>query len=191
MLEKHKRGFLVIGGLLLVLVITGSLFASAFLTDQLVLRLENVPVSVPPLSPTIVLTETKEVPVVQVVTVVTKEVLIVKPLQDFASYEELEAWLKTNGGIVLVADDNGIISLTTVDEWNDCDDQARRLQEKAEKDGYRLSVQIVDTGYLCGVEVSTPAHMGNLAIIGNLVYFVDVTQGNAIIKVCELDGGDI
>lgn len=143
---------------------------------------------IPPLgSPTVVLTETKEIPVVQVV---TKELPIIQSLRDFASYEGLRGWLEVNGGIVLVADDNGIISLTTVNEQNDCDDQARRLQEKAEKDGYRLSVQIVDTGYLCGVEVSPPLHMGNLAIIGNIVYFVDVTQGNKIIKVGELDGGD-
>jgi len=183
-----KKWFRVLTIILVGVVLPATLFMFSFFGVGIAVKSNKDMVSILPFSPTIVLAETKEVSTVQVV---IKEVLIVQPLRDFTSYEELKLWLEVNGGIVLVADDNGIISLTTISEQNDCDDQARRLQEKAEKDGYRLSVQIVDTGYLCSVKVSPPAHMGNLAIIGNLVYFVDVTQGNMIIKVCELDGGDI
>jgi len=186
-----EKWFKILAFILVIVIIPATLFMISFFRVGVAIKSNKDMVSIPPLSPTVILTETKEVPVVRVVQVVTKEVLIVQPLRDFASYEELKAWLEANGGIVLVADADGIISLTTISEQNDCDDQARRLQEKAEKDGYRLSVQIVDTGYLCGVEVSPPAHMGNLALIGNLVYFVDVTQGNMIIKVGELDGEDI
>jgi len=183
--KQLKRKWLRILILILVgVIIPATLFTVSFLGVNSMASKDTV--SVLPFSPTVALMETKEVPTVQVVTI--KGVPIVQPLRDFASYEELRMWLEVNGGIVLVADSNGLISLTTIDEQNDCDDQARRLQEKAEKDGYRLSVQIVNTGYLCGVEVSPLAHMGNLAIIGNSVYFVDVTRGNMIIKVCELDG---
>lgn len=41
MFKKHRRGILVLGGLLLTLVITGSLFAYAFLTAQATLGLEK------------------------------------------------------------------------------------------------------------------------------------------------------
>ena len=180
-----KKWFRILTLILVGVILPATLFVISFF--GVTAKSSKDMVSIPPLSPTVVLIETKEIPVVEVV---TKEVSIVQPLRDFMGYEELKGWLEVNGGIVLIADDNGIISLTTVNEQNDCDNQARRLQEKAEKDGYRLSVQIVDTGYLCGVEVSPPAHMGNLAVIGNLVYFVDVTQGNMIVEVCELDGKD-
>lgn len=43
MFKKHRRGILVLGGLLLTLVITGSLFAYALLTDQATLELEKEP----------------------------------------------------------------------------------------------------------------------------------------------------
>jgi len=178
-----KKWLKILTFILVVVVLPATLFTVSFCGVNS--KASKDTVSILPFSPTVVLTETKEEPSVQVM---IKEVPVVQPLRDFVSYEELEAWLEVNGGIVLVADSNGIISLTTIGEHNDCDDQARRLQEKAGKDGYRLSVQIVDTGCLCGVEVSPAAHMGNLAIIGNLVYFVDVTQDNLIIKVCELDG---
>lgn len=43
MFKKHKKGVLILGGLLLTLVITSSLFAYAFLTDQTTLGLEKEP----------------------------------------------------------------------------------------------------------------------------------------------------
>lgn len=57
----------------------------------------------------------------------------------------------------------------------DCDDYAARLQLEAYKDGYIMSVQLVQDGKLFGKNISnyTEAHMGNLVMVGNDIYFVE------------------
>lgn len=73
----------------------------------------------------------------------------------------------------------------------DCDDYATRLQRKAMQEGYKLSVQLIEDGKLLEVDVSSQPdiHMGNLAIIGNSIYYVEPLPGDnfTVIKVCNRD----
>lgn len=126
----------------------------------------------------------KSEPIVQ--TVSTKEIIEVptyKPLRDFESLEVLQSWLNENGGFIYVLNSEGTITLGKVDDNNDCDDQARRLQEKAFADGYNLSLHLVDKdGYLMNKKVTEGKlpHMANLAIIRNDIYYVDGVDKEAI-----------
>ena len=99
-----------------------------------------------------------------------------EPLRNFESLEVLQSWLNVNGGVVYVIPMNGVVDFSNPDDSNDCDDQAKRLQDKAINDGYNLSLQVVDSdGFLMGKQVNKGGlpHMGNLAIIGNNIYYVD------------------
>jgi hypothetical protein len=111
------------------------------------------------------------------------EVPTYQSLRDFESFEILQAWLDKNGGFVYVIPDSGTVTFGEADDNNDCDDQARRLQEKAFKDGYNLSLHLIDKdGYLMGKKVTDGKlpHMGNLAVIGNDIYYVDGIGKEAI-----------
>jgi len=72
----------------------------------------------------------------------------------------------------------------------DCDDYAERLQTEAYKDGYLLSSQLVTGGMLNGKNVSnfTEVHMGNLAMVGNAIYFIEPQpEYFRVIFVCNRD----
>jgi FtsZ-binding cell division protein ZapB len=72
----------------------------------------------------------------------------------------------------------------------DCDDYASRLQLEAFKDGYLLSVQLIKNGLLYDKNVSNyvEAHMGNLAMVGNEIYFIEPQPDFfRIVFVCNRD----
>jgi hypothetical protein len=76
------------------------------------------------------------------------------------------------------------------DQVADCDDYASRLQLEAYKDGYFLSVQLIENGMLNGKNVSNylQLHMGNLAMIGNEIYFIEPQPDYfRIVFVCNRD----
>ena len=104
----------------------------------------------------------REVPV-EVVKVVEKPIIITQnvteyvELRDFASLDELYAWLDS------VSWDD--VLNRPLPPAFDCDDLAQILQKKAEQDGYRMNIEVcVLFGKL---------HMRNLVIIGNCVYEIE------------------
>lgn len=114
------------------------------------------------------------------------------PLREFASVAELRAWCERNLAVILTVGQDGTVDLLepTPNSGSDCDDYAERLQRLAISDGYLMSVQLVQGGCLFGVEVTPEkgCHMGNLAIAGNGVYFIEPQPGMfRIVKVCDRD----
>ena len=116
----------------------------------------------------------KEVPIVEkqieyrdVVREVVKEVTVEKPreLKEFSSKEDLESWLAEDDTettvFFFVVDDGTEVSS---DEY-DCDDFALTLQRRANKDGFLMSVTII--------QKNNQPHMINLATIGNDVYYIE------------------
>ena len=72
----------------------------------------------------------------------------------------------------------------------DCDDYAQRLQREAYKDSYFLSIQVVADGKLFDKVVSDDKrlHMGNLVMIDNGIYYVNLQPGDfRIIRICNRD----
>jgi hypothetical protein len=115
-----------------------------------------------------------------------KEVTVDKPVvvnnawREFESPAVLMSWTKDH--------------LTTLwisgNQVADCDDYASRLQLEALKDGYILSVQLVLNGMVNGKNVSNylGSHMGNLAMIGNEIYFIEPQpEYFRIVYVCDRD----
>ncbi len=115
-----------------------------------------------------------------------KEVEVDKPVyvnnnwREFDSSAVLMAWAEEH--------------LTTLwivgNQAADCDDYASRLQLEAFKDGYILSVQLVENGRLSGKNVSNflELHMGNLAMIGNTIYFIEPQPKYfRVVYVCDRD----
>lgn len=90
--------------------------------------------------------------------------------REFSSIEDLQAWLQKQP-LLLIADSTGYISLTDT-----CTYAADALQRKALTEGYLMSVQLVQDGYLLGqkvVENKQGSHMGNLVIIGRNIYYIE------------------
>ena len=86
--------------------------------------------------------------------VVTKYVEVPGELKYFESVGELDAWLDT-------------IPFYMASFANcDCDDFARWMQEDAERDGYRISTEMV-------IKSGSIKHMLNSAIIGNKFYLIE------------------
>ncbi len=109
----------------------------------------------------------KQIEYRDVVREVVKEVTVEKQIEqkEFSSKEELEEWLaeddtKTTVYFFVKADGTEGSS----DEY-DCDDYALALQRRASKDGYLMSVTIIDK--------NDQPHMINLATIGNDVYYIE------------------
>ncbi len=102
---------------------------------------------------------------------IVKEVQVDNPVyvnnqwREFASPADLMAWVKDH-----------LVTIWSVgDKAADCVDYATRLQLEAYKDGYLMSVQIINNGMLDGINVSnyTECHMGDLVIVGKEIYFVE------------------
>ena len=98
---------------------------------------------------------------------VIKEVIVEEPkeLREFASLEELRAWLAkddTNEYVYLWAGTDGICRPS--DKY-DCDDYALQLQFRAAKSGFLISATIIE-------EQGKP-HMINLACIGSDIYYIE------------------
>jgi len=111
---------------------------------------------------------------------VVKEVTIEKPIEqrEFASKKELENWLAKDEGrekvYVFVAPDGTKGS----SEKYDCDDFALELQSRASKDGFLMSITII--------EKDNQLHMINLVTIGNEVYYIE-PQTDEVWFYCNLD----
>ncbi len=109
----------------------------------------------------------KEIEYRDVVREVVKEVTVEKPIEqtEFSSEEELKKWLaeddaKTTVYFFVRADGTEGSS----DKY-DCDDYALALQRRASKDGYLMSVTII--------EKNDQPHMINLVTMGNDVYYIE------------------
>jgi hypothetical protein len=111
--------------------------------------------------------------------------------KEFGSLDELMSWLKKNRAIVLAPDENGNINLVchVPDAKDDCDDQAIRLQMKALADGFLMSLHLVEDGKILGVKVSehTGSHMGNMAIIGNSIYYIEPEPNGNVVLITTRD----
>jgi FtsZ-binding cell division protein ZapB len=117
---------------------------------------------------------------------IIKEVEVSKPVyvnnewREFESPAVLMSWAKEH-----------LANLWIVgNKVADCDDYASRLQLEAFKDGYLLSVQLIKNGLLYDKNVSNyvEAHMGNLAMIGNEIYFIEPQPDFfRIVFVCNRD----
>lgn len=115
-----------------------------------------------------------------------KEVEVSKPVyvnnewREFESSARLMEWTEEHLAYIWIVGD----------KVADCDDYAARLQREAFKDGYLLSLQIINGGLLNDKNVSnyTALHMGNLAMIGNDIYFIEPQpEYFRIVFVCHRD----
>jgi hypothetical protein len=115
-----------------------------------------------------------------------KEVAVAKPVyvngdwREFESLAVLAEWAKTHLAYILPVGSQS----------SDCDDYAQRLQTEAYKDGYLLSVQLITGGMLNGKNISnyTQVHMGNLAMVGNSIYFIEPQpEYFRVVFVCNRD----
>jgi hypothetical protein len=100
--------------------------------------------------------------------------------REWESLAELTGWVNANTPILMGFD--GFEP--------DCDDYAVRLQQKAYKAGYFISIQVINGGILAGREVSnlTELHAGNLALVGNKYYFIEPQPKSfRIVFVCYRD----
>ena len=109
-----------------------------------------------------------------------KEAVVEEPieLREFTSLEELKSWLAeddTNECVHLVAGEDGVCPL---DVKYDCDDYALQLQRQAARDGFLMSVTIIE-------ERGKP-HMINLACIGNDICYIE-PQTDEVWFYCHMD----
>lgn len=117
---------------------------------------------------------------------IVKEVEVEKPVYVNNQWREFES-----PAILMSWSTEHLLYLWMVgDQVADCDDYAARLQLEAYKDGYLLSVQLIQDGMLNGKNVSNylQSHMGNLAMIGNEIYFIEPQpEYFRIVFVCHRD----
>ena len=116
------------------------------------------------------------VTVVEIVTVnntieTIKEVPVETPVyinnewREWKSLAELTGWVEEHETSLLFIGDSEV----------DCDDFATRMQREAYKDGYFLSVQLIENGILNNYRVFDypELHMGNFAIVSNNMYYIE------------------
>ncbi len=122
--------------------------------------------------------------------VIVKRIEIPKPLRHFQDPEELEQWLENIGVLDIRFD---VVNKETNQQIKrfDCDDYALRLQEKALRDGYMMSFEVVhrvEYNDLFKHEqiLDSAIHAANSVIIGNEVYYVE-PQTHEIVFVAYLD----
>jgi hypothetical protein len=117
---------------------------------------------------------------------ITKEVEVDKPVyinnewREFESPAVLMSWAKDHLATLWIVGN----------QIADCDDYAERLQLEAFKAGYLLSLQLIEDGILFGKNVSNfqEPHMGNIAMIGNEIYFIEPQPDYfRIVYVCDRD----
>ena len=123
---------------------------------QVIETIKEVPTEVEIIKevPVIVTKEYTATTYIPVEKVVTKYVEVPGELKYFESVGELKEWLDT-------------IPFYMASFPNcDCDDFARWLQEDAEKDGYRISTEMV-------IKSGSIKHLLNSAIIGNKFYLIE------------------
>ncbi len=96
-------------------------------------------------------------------------------LRNFYNSEELKLWLDNNAGSTTV-------HLQPPDSTVDCDDFALALQQKALRDGFIISFEIIEKNeYNALFENPLPSdqtlHAINLVIIGNSAYYIEPQTG--------------
>ena len=98
---------------------------------------------------------------------IVKEVTLEKPIEqrEFTSKEELDNWLAEDDGEKTVYFFVRADGTEGSSDKYDCDDYALELQRRASKDGYLMSVTII--------EKQDQLHMINLVTIGNDVYYIE------------------
>ena len=110
--------------------------------------------------------------------------------KDFADLNDLMQWVgnweANNKPIVLsilnktfvVAGDEELYS-----QYWDCDDISEAMQRDALKDGYLMSVALVDgRGSICDVKVSNVNyHAGCMTVVGNVFYFIEPQTGEVFL----------
>lgn len=137
---------------------------------------------------------------VQVIVEIIKEVPVIVEVEKKLAYEfrefedltELTDWLERNRlPIVIVADGSGSINLLNPESSSryDCDDYAEDLQRKALVQGLLMSQQLVLNGRVYGVKVTsiTEPHMGNMAIAGNDIYYIESLPPHNVVKIVSRD----
>ena len=117
-------------------------------------------------------------------------------LHDWESTSELQDWLDQHIWIEFTAGQDYTLSdVSTLNNatllglpiaTSGCTDYAMRLSDLAVEDGYRLSLAITDMqGNIGPIHVSPEYHMGNLAVVGDSLYFVE-PQTDSIVYVSPL-----
>ena len=102
-------------------------------------------------------------------------------LRNFHDPEELKLWLEYNIS-------STIVYLQPPDATVDCDDFALALQQKALRDGFIMSFEIIEEDeYNALFENTLPSgtnlHAINLVIIGNRAYYIDPQTGETVLAV--------
>ncbi|MFC2038408.1 hypothetical protein ACFLUG_01370 [Chloroflexota bacterium] len=123
---------------------------------------------------------------------IEKEKIVSQEFRIFKDEAELAGWLDEHClPLVLAADANGSIDFRNprMSTQYDCDDYSETLQKKALEQGYLMSQQLVLNGRLFGVRVSqnTSPHMGNLAVAGEDIYYVESIPPHKIVKIVSRD----
>lgn len=105
-------------------------------------------------------------------------------LKNFTSTEELQRWLDKHIWVEVIVGSSGYAEIN--EGWlfglnpheNKCYDYASYLQKEAMYDGFSLSLALTDmNGYIGSLKVSDGYHMGDLAVIGDDLYFVEPQKG--------------
>ncbi len=122
--------------------------------------------------------------------VIVEHVETTKPLREFQSLEELEQWLDNIGVLDIRFD---VVDKETGQHIQtfDCEDYAIRLQEKALRDGYIISFEIIhsaeyNTLFKQKRIPSGAIHAINLVTLGNDIYYIE-PQTHEIVFVAYLD----
>ena len=103
---------------------------------------------------------------------------ITKELRNFLTIDELQTWMGSK-------DIRAIIHFQQSDTVIDCDDFAFEMQQKALKDGYIVSFEIISVNEYNGLFTTqlpetASLHAINLAIIGNNVFYIEPQTGETV-----------
>jgi len=122
--------------------------------------------------------------------VIVEHVETTKPLREFQSLEELEQWL-VNIEVLDIRFD--VVDKETSEriEKFDCEDYAIRLQEKALRDGYTISFEVIHSAEYNALfkqkrMPSDTIHAINSVILGNEIYYIE-PQTHEVAFVAYLD----
>jgi len=122
--------------------------------------------------------------------VIVERIETTKPLRYFQSLEELEQWL-VNIKVLDIRFD--VVDKETSEriEKFDCEDYALRLQEKALRDGYIISFEVIHSAEYNALfkQKRIPAntiHAINSVILGNEIYYIE-PQTHEVVFVAYLD----
>jgi hypothetical protein len=132
---------------------------------------------------------------VQMVTDLRLEVIKLRQYRSFDTVEEMTQWVSqwNANQKPIVAEFFGLqIGLRNGEKYSayyDCDDFAEAMQRDALKDGFLISVCLIDsTGKLHGVPVTAANHAGCITVTENYYWFIEPQTGE-MIKLIMRDKG--